>query len=123
VAAFTGRVTDLRAQGPIVSVSIGVTEAASTALTNAGQPVPQPVTVTAMVDTGASGSVITRGVAQWQTAPILRGGGGGGGGGGPAVSHVHVYLDGQEIWDNQQKHTFDYNTLNSGGRTGNWAPS
>jgi hypothetical protein len=48
--------------------------------------------------------------------------GGGGGGGGEAVNHVHVYLDGQKIWDNMQQRTLNYNTRNSGGRSGSWAP-
>ena len=48
--------------------------------------------------------------------------GGAGAGGGEAVNHVHVYLDGQKIWDNMQQRTLTYGTRNSGARTGSWAP-
>jgi hypothetical protein len=62
--AFTGRVTDLRGQGPAVQLSIAVTAAAEAALTAAGQPVPPPVQAAALIDTGATGSAIAQGIAQ-----------------------------------------------------------
>jgi len=62
--AFTGRITDLRARGPILQASIAVAAAAEKALTDAGQPVPAPVQVTALIDTGATGSAISKGTAQ-----------------------------------------------------------
>lgn len=48
---FTLQVT---AAGPILSAYITVSEARAAALTEAGQPIPQPVLIRALVDTGAS---------------------------------------------------------------------
>lgn len=48
----------------MVDLEIAVQQAAQQALTNAGSPVPSPVTISALVDTGASGSLIQHGVAQ-----------------------------------------------------------
>lgn len=45
-------------------VSIAVAAAAEKALTDAGQAVPAPVQVNALIDTGASGTCIAQGVAQ-----------------------------------------------------------
>ena len=39
------------------------------------------------------------------------------------VNHIHVYLDGKQIWESMQQATLRYNTRNSGTRTGAWAPS
>jgi hypothetical protein len=64
VPAFTGRRGDLQARGPIIDVSIAVTAAADAALTAAGQAIPPPIQVTALIDTGATGSAIARGIAQ-----------------------------------------------------------
>jgi hypothetical protein len=62
--AFTWRQADLRAQGPTATVSIAVTAAAQAALTTAGDTAPAPVQVTAMIDTGATGTAIAPGIAQ-----------------------------------------------------------
>jgi len=62
--AFTGRPPDLRARGPLLQVNITVTSAAEDALTAASQPVPPPVQVPALIDTGATGSAIAPGIAQ-----------------------------------------------------------
>lgn len=44
-------------------------------------------------------------------------------GGGEGTIHTHVYLDGKEIWTNQQKYTLQYNMRNQGKPTGSWAPN
>lgn len=62
--AFTGRITDLRGRGPVLQANIAVAAAAEKALTDAGQPIPAPVQVTALIDTGATGSAISKGIAQ-----------------------------------------------------------
>jgi predicted aspartyl protease len=62
--AFTGRMPDLQARGPIIRVSIAVSAAAEAALTSAGQLAPTPVQVDALIDTGASLTAISQGIAQ-----------------------------------------------------------
>lgn len=62
--AFTGRTTDLRARGPIAQVNIAVSAAAESALMAAGQAIPPPIQVTALIDTGASVTAISQGIAQ-----------------------------------------------------------
>jgi predicted aspartyl protease len=64
MAAFTGRISDLRARGPVATINIAVSAAAESALTAAGQAIPQPVQVTALIDTGASVTAISQGIAQ-----------------------------------------------------------
>ena len=64
MSAFTGRITDLQARGPIAQVNIAISAAAESALTTAGQAIPPPVQVTALVDTGASVTAISQGIAQ-----------------------------------------------------------
>ncbi len=47
-----------------------------------------------------------------------------GGGGGNAVHHVHVYLDGKQIWSAVQQENLKYNVRNSGAQqSGVLAPS
>lgn len=66
-----------------------------------------------------AGSSVT---PSWQTAGLMHGA--------PAVGpivveqhqDIHVNLDGEEIWRNQQRRTFAYNTLSSGSRTGKVIP-
>jgi hypothetical protein len=48
---------DLRRR-PVVEVEVGVTAAHGRALTRSGQPVPQPLRLTALIDTGASRTCI-----------------------------------------------------------------
>jgi hypothetical protein len=48
--------------------------------------------------------------------------GGGGGAGGSAVIHNHVYLDGQQIWQNQQQATLIYNVRNGNRGAGVVSP-
>jgi gag-polyprotein putative aspartyl protease len=56
--------TDLRGVGPVIEVRIAVNESVETALRDAGAPVPAPLLVPAMIDTGASCTVIREGLAQ-----------------------------------------------------------
>jgi SLT domain-containing protein len=48
-----------------------------------------------------------------------------GGGDDGGVNHVHVYLDGKQIWENQQRRTLQYDARNngSGNISGAWAPN
>jgi predicted aspartyl protease len=62
--AFTGRPQDLQARGPVAQVNIAVSAAAETALSAAGQTVPTPIPVAALIDTGASVTAISQGIAQ-----------------------------------------------------------
>ena len=62
--AFTGRRADLIARGPTLDIAIAPTVAAEQAMTAGGQQAPTPAQVTALIDTGASGSAISRGIAQ-----------------------------------------------------------
>lgn len=55
---------NLRGQGPTVSVLVTVTQALEQSLVATGHPVPDPVPVTALVDTGASSTAIQAGIAQ-----------------------------------------------------------
>jgi hypothetical protein len=66
----------------------------------------------------------------WLNTAGERGGGsggglahGGGGGSGVLENHVHVHLDGKQIWNSVQRQTLTYGTRNSGKRTGTMAPS
>ena len=51
-------------QPPIVTLTVDVTEGQAESLTNAGQPVPRPVLVPALLDTGVRKSIIPRDVAE-----------------------------------------------------------
>ncbi len=62
--SFTSEVPDLRGVGPVVEIQLSVAETAENTLQQASQPIPQPVRVTALIDTGASVSVIQQGLAQ-----------------------------------------------------------
>ena len=61
--SFTSQVPNLQAVGPIVDLRIAVGAAVESALRKAGNPVPTPVVTRAMIDTGATGSVIRQGLA------------------------------------------------------------
>lgn len=50
------------AVGPLVEVLIGPSRLYAQVLTSRGKPVPPPVKATAMIDTGASGTVIAPGI-------------------------------------------------------------
>lgn len=62
--SFTTQLADLQAHGPVVQgLRVAVGTPAEQVLRKAGAPVPSPVQLTAMIDTGATGSVIRQGVA------------------------------------------------------------
>lgn len=62
--SFTIQVANLQAVGPVVQgLRVAVGKPAEEALKKAGEPVPAPVELTALVDTGATGTVIRKGVA------------------------------------------------------------
>jgi hypothetical protein len=61
VPSFAATAPDLAQAGPLVQVSVGVPQNVRDALTAAGQPVPAPVTMQFLIDTGASLTVIRTG--------------------------------------------------------------
>jgi len=61
--SFTTTVADLKLLGPVFEALVAVPEPVEAALKPAGRPVPQPIRVSAMIDTGASQSVIQAGLA------------------------------------------------------------
>lgn len=61
--SFTSQVPNLQAVGPIVELRIAVGGAAEAALRKAGSPIPTPLPAVAMIDTGATGTVIRQGLA------------------------------------------------------------
>jgi predicted aspartyl protease len=62
VATFSAESPNLADEGPIITVTIGLTRAAQAALQKDKKPVPVPVTASALIDTGASGSVVQQGL-------------------------------------------------------------
>jgi Aspartyl protease len=63
VPSFTVEIPNLQADGPVVELRIAVGSAVETALRAANAPIPPPVAVPAMIDTGATKSVIRQGIA------------------------------------------------------------
>ncbi len=61
---FTIAGTNLQGVGPVAEVRIAVNESVETTLRDTGAPVPSPLLVSAMIDTGASCTVIREGLAQ-----------------------------------------------------------
>jgi len=55
---FTARSLDLQATGPLIDLLLSVSEPAAKAMAQAGEGVPPPVKVRALIDTGASRSII-----------------------------------------------------------------
>ena len=62
--SFTIAGTNLQGAGPVVEVRITVNREIETALREAGEAVPTPMLVPAMIDTGASCTVLREGLAQ-----------------------------------------------------------
>lgn len=56
--SFTSQPPNLQALGPVVDMRVWVGAPVENALKKAGAPIPQPVPVKGMIDTGATGSVI-----------------------------------------------------------------
>ena len=61
--SFTSQVPNLQAVGPVVELRIAVGTAVEGVLRKAGNAIPAPVSAVAMIDTGATGSVIRLGLA------------------------------------------------------------
>ena len=61
---FATQVSNLQAIGPIIDGHIGPTPMAIQEMQKAGTPVPAPIPISAMIDTGASSSVIQTGLSQ-----------------------------------------------------------
>jgi len=59
VPSFTSQIPNLKQIGPICTVKIGVSSVASDILSAKGEKIHQPVEVSALIDTGASGTCIT----------------------------------------------------------------
>ena len=62
--SFTIAGANLQGAGPVVDVQIAVNKDVETGLRETGQPVPAPYIALAMIDTGASLTVIREGLAQ-----------------------------------------------------------
>lgn len=61
--SFTSQVPNLQAVGPVVELRIAVGSAVEAALRTTNTPIPPPISAVAMIDTGATGSVIRQGLA------------------------------------------------------------
>lgn len=61
--SFTLALPDLQGTGPIIDIGLAVSATLEDGLNSAGQPVPPPIALSAMIDTGASASVIQQGLA------------------------------------------------------------
>ncbi len=61
---MTQQLVNLEAVGPVMEVFVAPSRALTQALRSVGAAIPQPVKVTAMVDTGATGTVVTNRVIQ-----------------------------------------------------------
>ena len=69
--SFTAAVPNLQAAGPVVETRIAVGSAAEVALKGADAAVPPPLAALAMIDTGASGSLLRQGLpAQLGLNPV-----------------------------------------------------
>ena len=62
--SLTLTLQNLELVGPCVKVSLAVSQAAEETLRSANQPIPPPIEVLALIDTGATGTVIQAGLAQ-----------------------------------------------------------
>jgi predicted aspartyl protease len=62
--SFTNQVANLTQVGPVADLLIGPSKALASTLQAKGIAVPQPIRAVAMVDTGASGTVITPTIVQ-----------------------------------------------------------
>jgi predicted aspartyl protease len=58
VPSFTSQLPDLHRTGPVCQVRIGVSQPTADLLRQQGKPIPTPVEITALIDTGASGTTV-----------------------------------------------------------------
>ena len=56
--SFTSQIPDLLRTGPVCQVRIGVSGPTEELLRQQGKPVPAPIEITALIDTGASGTAV-----------------------------------------------------------------
>jgi hypothetical protein len=61
---FTTQLPNLQAIGPVIDMRVWIGSSVEEALKKAGAKTPDPVSMKAMIDTGASGSVIQLAIAQ-----------------------------------------------------------
>lgn len=61
--SFTNVVSNLYTVGPVIEIMIAVGSAIEQALLAQGSPIPNPIRVLAMIDTGSTGTVVQRGLA------------------------------------------------------------
>jgi len=64
VPSFTSQVPDLRRTGPVCQVRIGVSGPTADLLKQQSKPIPTPVEIMALIDTGASGTAVKPEVIQ-----------------------------------------------------------
>lgn len=62
--SFTNQIANMVQVGPIVEISVGPSIPYVQAMTKKGKKVPSPVKAVAMIDTGASGTVVTPGLVE-----------------------------------------------------------
>lgn len=60
--SFTTQAANLQQSGPVVQLHIGVASALEQHLRSNGQSIPSPVAAQALIDTGASGTVVNPGI-------------------------------------------------------------
>jgi len=64
MAGFTIQLADLQTRGPMVLARLAISEESEAELRAAGFPVPAPIPIQAIIDTGAEISVVRQGLAQ-----------------------------------------------------------
>jgi len=64
VPSFTTQLPDLRRSGPVCRVRIGLSEPTTNLFRQQGKAIPAPVEITALIDTGASGTAVKPEVIQ-----------------------------------------------------------
>ncbi len=62
--SLTQTLPNLEADGPCLRVTVAITSAAEEAFSKEARPIPPPIAVVALIDTGATGTVIQQGLAQ-----------------------------------------------------------
>jgi predicted aspartyl protease len=62
--SFTVQIPNLRQVGPVVQVRLAVGSVVENLLQQSAQPIPSPIACLAMIDTGASGTVIRQDLVQ-----------------------------------------------------------
>ncbi len=63
MGSFTSSISDLEVVGPNASLMVSIASAAEQTFRDNNRPIPDPVSISAMIDTGAAVSVIQKGIA------------------------------------------------------------